>query len=105
MSSPDEKESGCVVQVFLLKIVTTEKNRANLVQSDGFCCASNCVTFFFKLNVFFKFRLYSNFGFHFHFSCKDGAARHYPSAVREGDVIDLSCIDSSSSKVISFMFI
>jgi hypothetical protein len=34
------------------KIGTTEKNRANLVQSDGLCCASNCVTFLFKLNIF-----------------------------------------------------
>jgi hypothetical protein len=78
-----------------------------LCESDGLCCAFfiNCVTFFFKLNVFFKFRLYSNFGFHFHFSCKDGAVPRHRATVREGDVIDYACIDSSSTKVISFMFI
>ncbi len=103
VSSPDEKESGRVVQVFLFKIVTTEKNRANLVQSDGLCCASNCVTFFFKLNVFFSFD-FIHFGFHFHFSCKDRAARHHGATVREGDVI-LIAHRFIAYKVISFMFI
>ncbi len=56
---------------------------------------------FLQVERVFLFRFYSNFGFHFHFSCKDGAARHHGATVREGDV----SADFSSPKVISFMFI